>query len=130
MRYDGTEIQNATNNSFDATQNGTYTVVVSNSWGCESSDDIQVTGVGINEIGDYLVSLYPNPASNTVTIQFANTVSPTTISLYDVIEKSVFEKQISNISSTQIDVSAYEKGMYNLQIISKEGKSNYKIIIE
>ena len=129
MRYDGTEIPNANNSSIEVIQNGTYTVVVANRWGCESSDDFQVTGVGINEIENNLVSLYPNPTSNTVTIQFANTINSTTISLYDVVGKLVFEKQISNTSSTQIDVSAYEKGMYNLQIISKEGKSNYKIII-
>jgi hypothetical protein len=42
----------------------------------------------------------------------------------------VFEKQISSTTSTQIDVSAFAKGTYNLQIVSKEGKSNHKIIVQ
>lgn len=127
---DGTEIPNATNSSIEVTQNGMYTVVVENSWGCQSSDDFQMLTLGLNEIKTNNISIYPNPSCNVVTVQFSNTVLQTTVLLFDVVGKNVFENLISNTSSTQIDVSAFAKGMYNLQIITNEVKSNYKIIVQ
>ena len=127
---DGNELEGANSSTFLVNANGLYTVVISNLAGCESVDDFQVTGVGINEIENNTITVYPNPATNHLTIQFSNTLSPSTISMYDVIGKRVFEKVISNTSSTQIDVSAFAKGTYNLQIVSKEGKSNHKIIVQ
>jgi|JI6StandDraft_1071083.scaffolds.fasta_scaffold67817_1 uncharacterized delta-60 repeat protein len=126
----GAEIEGATENNYIFSANGNYSVVVTTIWGCENSDDFEVTTIGTSEIAVNAVKIYPVPAKNNLTVQFFNPISHATIALHDLTGKMVFEKQISSTTSTQIDVSAFAKGTYNLQIVSKEGKSNHKIIVQ
>jgi len=127
---DGVEIDGATESNYIVSANGSYSVVVTNVWGCENSDDFEVITVGVNEISDFSAKVFPVPAQNNLTVQFSNQIFHASIALHDITGKIIFKKQISNTSSTQIDVSAFAKGIYNLQIITKEGKSNHKIIVQ
>ncbi len=66
---------------------------------------------------DYL--LYPNPASNSIKIQFPNEINPeNTIIFTNVMGVKVLE--LNNIASNQlIDLSAFANGMYIITITSK-----------
>ena len=68
----------------------------------------------------FLSRIYPNPASNNLTIDLGDlTGLYTTIRLYDPSSKLIFENQTT--SSLKIDVSGFTKGMYSL-VLSNEAK--------
>jgi len=75
------------------------------------------------------VLIYPNPASNNLTIDLGDlTGLNTTIKLYDSSSKLVFEKQSS--STLLIDVSDYAKGLYTLELSNTDKVYRSQVVIE
>ncbi len=80
-QLNGSDIATATNETYTATQNGNYTVVVTDGNGCEgTAASITVTGVGITTLASNIsVELYPNPANDFIIVE-----STTTITGYEI----------------------------------------------
>ena len=98
---------------------GVYGVLNCNS---TTSESVMITNIlpsSINELEAVSVLIYPNPASNNLTIDLGdlNGVN-TTIKLYDSSSKKVFEKLTT--STLMIDVSVFAKGMYSLELTTDE----------
>ena len=73
--------------------------------------------------------VYPNPASNNLTIDLGDlTGLYTTIRLYDPSSKLVFEKQTT--SNLFIDVSNYAKGLYKLELSTTDQVLRSQLVIE
>jgi len=88
---------------------------------------IEITTV--NELEALQVRIYPNPASNNLTIDLgALTGLNTTIKIYDSSSKLVFEKQ--STSKLLIDVSTYAKGLYTLEISNTDKVYRSQILIQ
>ncbi|MFI5141287.1 MAG: T9SS type A sorting domain-containing protein, partial [Bacteroidia bacterium] len=68
------------------------------------------------------LNIYPNPASNKITIDANNILD---VKLFDVLGK-----QITSTKTTDIDVSNFKDGIYFIQVQTKEGASTQKIIIQ
>ena len=87
------------------------------------------TPTTLNELEAYSAIIYPNPASDNVTVDLDgfNGVN-TTVKLYDSSSKMIFEKQ-SN-TTLMIDVSGVAKGMYSLEIASDEQVLRRQVVIE
>ena len=87
------------------------------------------TPTTLNELEAYSAIIYPNPASDNVTVDLDgfNGVN-TTVKLYDSSSKMIFEKQ-SN-TTLMIDVSGVAKGMYSLEIASDEKVLRRQVVIE
>jgi hypothetical protein len=84
-------------------------------------DDIVVTAIntaGVKEILTPKLSLYPNPASDKVTI--VGLAESTVVSLYNVSGQKVLEV-VAN-GDTQIDISNLAKGMYHLNTAEGSAK--------
>jgi hypothetical protein len=97
------------------TQSGTYTQTITNAAGCDSTITLELTlTVGIEEGTITDVSLYPNPTSESFTIQ-------TSIPLYcaysvvDAQGKLVFEGVMTG-TETQVNISSVARGIYYLRI--------------
>jgi predicted transcriptional regulator len=97
------------------TQSGTYTQTLTNAAGCDSTITLELTlTVGIEEGTITDVSLYPNPTSESFTIQ-------TSIPLYcaysvvDAQGKLVFEGVMTG-TETQVNISSVARGIYYLRI--------------
>ncbi len=89
-------------------------------------------GVGIKE--NYVVehmSVFPNPASNNVTLQ-NNNFMKVGFALYDILGKELRPSQeLSQGEITKIDVSAYPSGLYFIRYHDEFGNDSYsKLIIE
>ncbi len=80
-----------------------------------------VNGVGIKELfNEENISVYPNPASEDVTIAIKdNTYNELLVKCYDVLGKTVYETSTYN-KVIQIDVSQFDKGIYFIQLQSKD----------
>jgi len=89
-----------------------------------------VTTLGAERIGDFSVSIFPIPATNTLTIQFSKPLMQASLILTDLAGKIVLGKHENNTSYTILNISGLAKGIYILQITSDQGNSSRKIILE
>ncbi len=89
--------------------------------------------VGVNEVGSpaSLVKLFPNPASEqlTVTMEVPN-IHTYTCKLTDITGKLVMKTQPIETSSFNIDVSNLEKGIYHLQFSNPQRTYSERLVID
>lgn len=84
----------------------------------------------IDELADEnLLSVYPNPALNTVTLEFKDSYSLTNIKyeVYNAIGSKVLDGQINELKS-ELDLTPLTKGTYSLVITSNQKNIHRKII--
>lgn len=123
----GNIISGATDSIYTFTQNGLYSVTVTNTIGCNYTYSYTVTNTGIaSENALAGVSFFPNPVTNHLTINNGNK-KELTIKLFDAAGKLILEEII--ISDTYvIAMNNVDKGMYFLEIQSGTDISRAKIV--
>jgi len=92
-----------------------------------------MTGIGIKENETQLlnVSVYPNPASNLLFIEFKERQGNTTIEIFDVAGKIVKAGAFLNSQKyTGIPVADLAKGLYLVRIRTGAGSVTKKFIKE
>ena len=76
-------------------------------------------------------NMYPNPASNMVTISFNEVSNNISVILYDQLGRVVLNNDFENISNEiQLPLDKLNKGIYYVQIISNTIKSTKKLIVK
>lgn len=88
-------------------------------------------GVGINEskVQTNALRVYPNPAGNSVTVEWSKEVQVQNLAVFDYLGREVLNKQLNNNThSLQIDVSALPQGMYFLHIYTGDHVLTKKFI--
>jgi hypothetical protein len=112
----GNVITGANSMVYNATQNGTYAVTVTDTNGCMgTSDDYILSGLNIKQVNvnPADISIYPNPASSMVHIN-----APVAIK---VIISSLEGKEVLTQEGAQtIDISSLPNGIYLLKIFDAE----------
>ena len=123
----------ASSASVVVTPNGdvTYTVTVGDG-DCEATGDAAVSmALGIEDALAESISVYPNPASDAITIQAEQSMDVQQIVLLDVSGKIVFSTAPTTAFTTAtIPVSHLAKGMYVLQLNVNANLTNRKVIVE
>jgi|GEM_PF-1132398 len=120
-------IPGETNASYTATVNGSYAVIVTQNGCTDTSSCHIINGIGIEEISTNGLTLYPNPATDKITLSSASN-EPTLVSIYDVQNKLMMQTQFTN--TKQIDVSKLAKGIYLVRIQSQSKELNAKLVIQ
>ncbi|MEX1190174.1 MAG: hypothetical protein WED33_13025 [Bacteroidia bacterium] len=78
-------VSGATNQSFTATTNGSYAVVISNQNCAVTSECYSVTGVGINTLyAENKLSVYPNPFSTVVSLELPDAAEVSKLEVYSL----------------------------------------------
>ncbi len=125
---DGAVINNGTTQSYTATANGNYSVVVTDANGCsDTSNVVNITGLSIGAINaEAGIKLYPNPNNGRFALEFAN-AADREIAISDVVGKVVY----STKANTQIvNVNAeLPAGVYSVQVIRNKQLSTLKITV-
>jgi len=80
-----------------------------------------------NNILNTSFSIFPNPSTNSINISADATIE--LINILDVRGSLVFSKSYSR-TNISIDISKLAKGMYTVQLISKDASSTQQLIIE
>jgi hypothetical protein len=124
----------STNRTLQVSQSGIYSVTVTNEWGCEGTDQINVTITGIENIDGYNVDieLYPNPSKGIFTLLInSDILSEMIIQLTDLQGKIVYNNDIDMTKTYQsnIDVSNLAEGIYYLKVITGDNLKVKKLII-
>lgn len=111
----GQPIAGATNNTYLATQDGHYSLTVTNDHGCAgTSADSVITGLGVSSIAKKHIRIYPNPASSIVKI---DAPEPVNVTLHAIDGKLIFKQD----NASSIDVSSLANGTYMLLISDRDG---------
>ena len=83
----------------------------------------------VDELSAESVLIYPNPATNHITVDLNGLEETNSIlKMYDFSGKLVFEKQSSSI--TTIDVSYFVKGMYTLEVSTSDKVLRSKVVLD
>ncbi|CAM3506375.1 T9SS type A sorting domain-containing protein [Aequorivita lipolytica] len=136
---DSDGIENYLDNDDDG--DGTLTIDEDyNNNGTPIDDDTNANGIpdflddevflSVNSFGFEDLSVYPNPTSESFTVQSLHLVSETTITLYDIQGKLLSsEKMLPQNGTLTIEVSSLENGVYFVKI-SSEGNTVVKKLLK
>ncbi len=136
----GVFIPNATSSNYTVTQNGNYTVEVNTGGGClDTSAIFNFNTIGINEsILNNSVAIFPNPASNQITIKFDASLIAASAKqdvLIDIqnelgqsIKKTGIKQLVNGKNEMMVDIADLPKGIYFIQIKSQNTSTNKKFI--
>jgi len=115
-------ISGATSQTYTATQNGVYSVAVTDANGCSTvSNSITITGVGISEISTADIKIYPNPASDMIQLDLshvdqASLKDLSIIVVYDMLGNKV---KTAAIDTRSISVKDLSNGVYMIGVVDK-----------
>ena len=115
------------NQTFTATTNGNYAVEVTVGSCTETSACENITGVGINETANHVVSIYPNPTNGMVNINLGSNNSTVNYSITS-IEGKVIETGKTSTNNITVDLSNESKGVYFVKINTENTSTVYKLI--
>lgn len=76
------------------------------------------TGVSADEEAQVGIAVYPNPASNILSIKFPNEAHASEIKMINVLNEPVLYQNVHNIFKAELDVSNLNSGIYFLQVQS------------
>ena len=109
------------------TQSGTYTAVIPNASGCDSTITLDLTlqFTGLDENESSYVAVYPNPTFNSFTLSTKD-MTNMNYTLVDLQGKVVLTGKIES-SEESVDISHLSKGQYNL-VFEDESISPISII--
>ncbi|MBS1664849.1 MAG: T9SS type A sorting domain-containing protein, partial [Bacteroidetes bacterium] len=80
------------------------------------------------EGNDQELTVYPNPASNIITISQASSQKTVTLTIFDQQGRKLLVKELTNKNTFQVDISSLTKGVYTIQINDAVKQSSAKLI--
>lgn len=110
---------------------GTYTVCLTFTDSCDTDsvcEDITITNVGVHELGDGILAVYPNPFNNELTINLNDSAEAGTIKLFDLTGRVVLQRSSSGSTSLVLPVADLTKGVYLLEVATTKGIWSTKVI--
>ena len=84
-----------------------------------------MTGIEPNELQEELIAIYPNPATNTLSIDGLEAYATTEV--YDISGKLLLNK---TLNSQTIDISSLANGLYFIKLTTKKGSVVRKFVKE
>ena len=127
---DGVLIEGETEQTYQVSESGTYHVEVSDR-GCSVSSETKVlTITGLNESIDSIVSLYPNPFSQQISIRTPDHVALQLIRIFDFNGRLILQLDQKDLSvgENTLDLSAIPSGSYVMQITASDEVYTHRII--
>ena len=126
------QIPNATNQTYTATSNGTYTVrAISNGCLSVNSNSISVVITAVSDpVLDRQVRMTPNPVQDKLYINCPPGNSMFELSLFDISGIKLFSNTAFR-NSLEVDMKTYAAGTYIVRMIDKHsGKQIQRVIVK
>jgi uncharacterized delta-60 repeat protein len=123
-----TAISGETNQSFIATANGSYAVIITINGCTDTSDCVDITSTGIHNVDQFDINILPNPFTDQTLIKFSEEVNNTIVELFNVIGEKV--KSISFTGRELIlNRDDLNSGIYFLHITNNKNRHYVKEIV-
>lgn len=121
-------ISGATDQVFTATENGEYAVIIDNGGCIDTSSCFTVAGIGIEELGQHQIQVYPNPANGAFTVDLGEDFQEAELSIFDLNGALVYKGDFYKVNKIEIEL-ALNSGVYTLMIQSPEQLYLKKLIM-
>jgi hypothetical protein len=121
-------IAGETNQTYVTTNNGNYAVIVTNGGCPDTSGCVAIIGMGIRNISNNSVSIYPNPNTGAFSISTANLSGNTTMMIFNSIGEVVYSQVLTGREET-IN-SKLAAGVYTVQLINPQGNKTLRLVVE
>lgn len=113
---------------------GTYSVTITDAFGCFTSETFDLGIVSTKELADLVdINLYPNPANDIInlnlTLEQANALD---IQIYNSIGQQIWTSSLpaAEQHNLLIPVSNYSSGLYFMQVSSDQGQITKRFVVE
>ena len=126
--YNDTAIPNATTQSYLATADGNYRVVVTNGRGCiDTSATYSLTGLGVSSVDLHeQMMVYPNPANDHIIVKYP-TAASTIMTISDELGSTIYSAPFNN-ASAEIDIHTWQRGIYFVKLSSDGDVHTAKVV--
>jgi uncharacterized protein YjbI with pentapeptide repeats len=130
----GTIIEGATSQTYEVTENGDYTCVVTlNDCSSEVSNTITVLNVGTDPSLSFSMDVYPVPNQGLFTVKLLSPGSSNyTLTIYNALGSVVYSKEsivVQSGFSQMIDLTNSSKGIYTVVMQNENNRFIRKIVI-
>lgn len=120
-------ISGETAQSFTPTVNGSYSVIIQNGMCTDTSGCHMVVIVGMEEIEEQLITLYPNPTTGRVKIDLSRGYKPLEVRVLNAEGKVV--KMIREVSTSQIQLDLGQAaGLYTVLVLGEETYRAFRVL--
>ena len=86
--------------------------------------------LAINEVETNALKVYPNPATNLITIEAGNATGNYNLKMFNALGQQVKESTGVLNGKVQMDVADFAAGMYTIQLKAETGLYNAKVIVK
>jgi hypothetical protein len=126
---DGKAIDGATNETYVATESGSYSVKSGASLNCQT-ESLPVVLVITSLDKESFITAYPNPVGDIVTVSFPSNFKITAVSLLDSKGSQIsnLERVASTDNSLSLDISSNPSGLYFIRLKSTDKIYSIKIL--
>ena len=126
-----TIIGGATSQSFTATANGNYAVILNNGNCTDTSACVNITSIGIATLSNSsVISIYPNPFTDQTTITFGEVQKNTSVRIIDMLGNEVKLVLLNGVNNLVIEKGDMHAGIYFIQITDdNHNVVNRKVIV-
>jgi hypothetical protein len=122
-----TAVAGENNQSFTATTNGNYAVIITENGCSDTSACYTINSVGLkNTLTGIAVSLVPNPTNGTIMIRFERAVESAGIEITNLMGQVIAKEQIRTTNSLSMDIPG-PAGLYFVTITDNKG---YKTVVK
>jgi PKD repeat protein len=128
--HNGDPIPGANDQSYDAVESGYYWVIYTDPNGCEtSSDTIEFSYIGIEEVGFDYISVYPNPSGGQFTVAVGEAKEELTFIVTELTGRVLFRQTIAQMGDIRQEISLdVASGTYLLQVLNNDGRGTSSLI--
>jgi hypothetical protein len=121
-------ITGQTNQSYTATVNGQYAVIITRNGCVDTSNCITINSVGLQDLNLVNTQLYPNPVSSILTVDFGQQINLDVIELTDALGRIIQTFKNFNGNQMQIDLAKESDGVYFLNLNLDQNTKTLRII--
>lgn len=119
-------IAGETSQSFTATENGNYAVIITDGECSVTSECVEVTGLSVKEMDNNFVRLFPNPTNGTFTIVSEHVGN---VKVFDFSGKLVYETSL-NSGEQKVSLPSVAVGTYTVKFISAQGVHVERLVVK
>ncbi|MFN8276742.1 MAG: LamG-like jellyroll fold domain-containing protein [Chitinophagales bacterium] len=127
-QFNGADLNGATGQGVAASASGWYSVRVTDDYGCSAtSQPVEVNQVGIGTITKVQLQVYPNPATDILTIS-TNTTVPLQCRLFDANGKLIASESFKQ--TIALPMANRPSGIYQLDVMQDAGHVNHYQVVK
>lgn len=119
------------NQSFLATSNGLYAVIILQNGCADTSSCYTITNVGANDYNNInAIKIYPNPTSKNLIVSFGSLINNGQLNITNALGEIIYSETIHNEAKKELYLENISTGLYFIKVFNGEFQFSKKIIIE